>query len=80
MTKKKGTHSFETFADVLTDHFGYPSSICYHPVEENPVYRQEESLTSIIFDLNDGKFWFTKGPPCSNDYHLYVPEFSSEGF
>jgi isopenicillin-N N-acyltransferase-like protein len=76
MMGNKGNHSFETFTNVLTDHFGHPSSICYHPDSEKPADKREESLTSVIFDLDAGKFWFTKGPPCSNEYHLYVPEFS----
>jgi len=73
-----GDHSIETFKQILSNHFAYPASICHHPDTDKPEDQHEETITSVIYDLNGGKMLFTDGPPCSNDYHIYTPEFIDE--
>jgi isopenicillin-N N-acyltransferase-like protein len=72
---KTGNHSLETFKQILMNHFAYPASICHHPDSEKLEDKQEETITSVIYELDGGKLFFTDGPPCENDYYLYIPDF-----
>lgn len=66
-----GQHTPGTFRAVLRDHFGYPKSICYHPDPvQSPVLR-EETLCSVLMELDVGRFHYTDGPPCVNPYKVF---------
>jgi len=64
-----GRLSAEHFMDVLRDHFGEPYSICAHADPAVGVDFQGETLSSVIFDLEDRRILITKGPPCESSYH-----------
>lgn len=64
-----GRLSVEHFMDVLRDHFGEPYSICAHADPAIGEDFQGETLSSVIFDLEDRRILITKGPPCMSSYH-----------
>jgi isopenicillin-N N-acyltransferase-like protein len=66
--ERRGDLEFNTIKDILTDHFGYPGSICRHRDEHLHRYEQWETLTSMIIDLTEAKMLYTAGPPCSHPY------------
>jgi isopenicillin-N N-acyltransferase-like protein len=67
---KKGSLDVGSITSVMSDHFGYPHSICRHRAAEVHPYEQFESLSSIIMDLTAGKMHYSYGPPCSNKHEL----------
>jgi isopenicillin-N N-acyltransferase like protein len=67
---KSGAIEVDTLKGVLSDHFGYPHSICRHRIESLNPNEQSETNTSIIIDLTAGEMLYTEGPPCCHDYNL----------
>jgi isopenicillin-N N-acyltransferase-like protein len=55
-------------ARTLSDHLGYPNSVCNHPEER--AERRYETLASLIVDLTSGDFWVAGGNPCSTPFEL----------
>jgi len=74
-----GHISVERIMEVLRDHFGKPYSICAHA---DPAIAEDfrgETLSSVIFDLEDRRIHVTKGPPCESEYHeLEFPYLKNE--
>jgi isopenicillin-N N-acyltransferase like protein len=62
-------HSFESFKEILTNHFDYPTSICHHPILTNSRDHQEETVSSVFMVPEKRLFMYTAGPPCSNEYN-----------
>src|SRR5581483_825562 len=56
--------------EALSDHFGYPSSVCNHANPHDPWYDQNETVASSVVDLTRGDYWVAHGNPCENDYEL----------
>jgi isopenicillin-N N-acyltransferase-like protein len=56
--------------EALSDHFGYPDSVCNHPNPSDPWWDQNETVASSIVDLTTGEYWIAHGPPCENEYEL----------
>lgn len=54
--------------DALSDHLGYPNSVCNHPDER--AERRYQTLASLIVDLTTGEFWVAGGTPCSTAFEL----------
>jgi isopenicillin-N N-acyltransferase-like protein len=54
--------------EALSDHFGYPDSVCNHPNENDPWWDQNETVASSIVDLTTGEYWIAHGQPCERDY------------
>ncbi|OGP48306.1 MAG: hypothetical protein A3K30_07550 [Deltaproteobacteria bacterium RBG_13_51_10] len=67
---KGGNLDVGSIASIMSDHFGYPHSICRHRAAGVHPYEQWESLTSIIMDLTAGNMHYSCGPPCSNPHEL----------
>jgi isopenicillin-N N-acyltransferase-like protein len=66
--EKRGSIGVNTMKSILSDHFGYPRSICRHRIETLNPNEQSETTTSVIIDLTEGEMLYTDGPPCSNIY------------
>ncbi|MGZ5292397.1 MAG: C45 family autoproteolytic acyltransferase/hydrolase [Actinomycetota bacterium] len=69
----------ETFAGVLRDHEGRPSSVCAH--EEDGVAPEDDYVTvaSLIMRPDDGELLLTHGNPCGTDYErLRVDELVAQ--
>jgi isopenicillin-N N-acyltransferase like protein len=54
--------------EALSDHFGYPDSVCNHRNGKDPWWDQNETVASSIVDLTTGEYWIAHGRPCENDY------------
>ncbi len=61
-------HSFESFKEILTDHFDHPLSICHHPNPTNNKDHWEETVSSVFMVPERRLFMCTAGPPCCNGY------------
>ena len=56
--------------EALSDHFGFPDSVCNHPNENDPWWDRNETVASSIVDLTTGEYRIAHGNPCENDYEL----------
>ncbi len=61
----------ETLGRALTDHQGYPNSICRHPDPAVPPGLQAESLGSFIMQPAQGAMLVAAGTPCTHEYVRY---------
>lgn len=61
-------NTLENMKSILEDHFGFPDSICRHENQKINLYAQWTTLTSLIYDLNEGTMYYTSGEPCQNKY------------
>lgn len=53
---------------AMSDHLGYPESLCTHPDERRPEVRQWSTLLSSCVDLSAGEYYVTNGTPCDHEY------------
>lgn len=60
----------EQIQRLLSDHEGYPTSICRHP-NENPALGWQRSVVSVILEPAVGRMHLSRGNPCENSYELY---------
>jgi isopenicillin-N N-acyltransferase-like protein len=58
----------EVVRATMSDHFGWPSSVCSHPDERRPPLERYETVASSLVDLTTGEYWLASGPPCVNEY------------
>jgi isopenicillin-N N-acyltransferase-like protein len=63
-----GKVSEDDLAAVLHDHASFPLSICRHVDERDTPADLSESVYSLIFDLDAGRFGLAAGPPCGHPY------------
>jgi isopenicillin-N N-acyltransferase-like protein len=54
--------------EALSDHLGYPNSVCNHP--DDRAERRYQTHASLIVDLTTGEFWVAGGNPCSTAFEL----------
>lgn len=57
----------EDLFSVLSDHQGYPDSICRHVNVNDPEHTQMETVFSIVMNLTEGTFEYRLGHPCSTN-------------
>ncbi len=69
--KELGKVDLEAFKRVLSDHVGYPESICRHPDPALDPEDQTMSIFSIVFNLTEKVVWVCKGNPCQGSYRKY---------
>ncbi|RZQ60833.1 C45 family autoproteolytic acyltransferase/hydolase [Amycolatopsis suaedae] len=55
---------------ALSDHLGYPDSLCAHPDPAREPVRRWATLLSSCVDLTAGEYRVTPGNPCANEYQL----------
>ena len=68
LRRGSGGHTEESLMEVLRSHVGYPASVCFHPDPGEEPDRQEETLTSLVMNLEERAVWVTRGPPCGSPY------------
>lgn len=56
--------------ESMSDHLGFPESVCTHPDTRRPLVRQWATLLSSCVDLTSGEYRVSAGTPCANDYTL----------
>jgi len=69
--KELGRVDLSTFKRVLSDHVGYPESICRHPDPKLSEEEQTQTILSVAFDLTNRVAWICAGNPCENEYRRY---------
>lgn len=52
----------------LTDHFGFPDSVCNHVDPASPTLLQDKTIMSQITDLTTGEVRLTVGNPCEQSF------------
>jgi isopenicillin-N N-acyltransferase-like protein len=67
-----GTLDVEAIQSALRDHFSRPSSICRHVDDDVPERSHNETIASLVLDLNERKMLATQGPPCQSAYQEFV--------
>lgn len=58
----------ELIVAALSDHLGFPNSVCNHPDER--AERRYQTLASLVVDLTTGEFWVAGGNPCDTAFEL----------
>ena len=65
---KRGGVDLETIEAALSDHSGFPDSVCAHPGPGRP---NAQTIASHVSDLTTRTLRISSGPPCANPYHEY---------
>lgn len=65
-----GTVSIEDAKALLSDHDGFPTSICRHPNNDSKTGWQR-SVISIILEPDENRMHVSNGNPCENAYEIY---------
>lgn len=55
---------------ILSNHDGYPSSICRHVSSEQENIARSETVFSIVMNLSDRKLSWIEGKPCEHDFKM----------
>ncbi|MGI5151537.1 C45 family autoproteolytic acyltransferase/hydrolase [Plantactinospora sp. CA-294935] len=55
---------------AMSDHLGYPDSLCAHADERLPEVMRWSTLLSSCVDLTTGEYYFAPGTPCEHPYEL----------
>ena len=69
--KELGKVEVSTFRRILSDHVGYPQSICRHADPALPEEEQTQTIFSEVFDLTNKVAWILQGNPCKGEYRKY---------
>lgn len=56
--------------DAMSDHLGFPDSLCAHADERQPSVGRWSTLVSSCVDLTTGEYHLAHGTPCENAYEL----------
>jgi len=64
---KIGSITVDDIKAALRDHFGYPRAICRHP-HDYPGQEPTMTISSQIFDPQNGIIHIAPGQPCQSDY------------
>jgi isopenicillin-N N-acyltransferase-like protein len=62
--------TLEQIQRLLSDHEGYPTSICRHP-NDDPALGWQRSVVSVILEPAVGRMRLSRGNPCENPYEIY---------
>lgn len=60
--------SLRGIRSAMSDHLGYPESLCTHPDTRRPAVRRWSTLLSSCVDLTSGDYFVTNGTPCDHPY------------
>lgn len=66
-----GKVDLTTFKRVLSDHVGYPESICRHPDPALAEEDQTRTILQVAFNLTERVAWVIYGNPCEGQYKKY---------
>lgn len=69
--KELGQVDLSTFMRVLSDHVGYPESICRHPDPDLEEEEQTQTIFTVAFDLTNKVAWISAGNPCKGGFKRY---------
>lgn len=66
-----GRVSIDDARAILSDHDGFPTSICRHP-NDDPATGWQRSVISIILEPGERRMHVSGGNPCENEYETYL--------
>ena len=66
-----GKITLEDIKRMLSDHAGYPYSICDHEDPKYPVAVRDDTDFAIIMDLTENCMHLAYGNPCENEFDKY---------
>ena len=66
-----GKITLEDIKRMLSDHAGYPYSICDHEDPKYPVAVRDDTDFVIIMDLTENCMHLAYGNPCENEFDKY---------
>jgi isopenicillin-N N-acyltransferase-like protein len=69
--RSDGAIGEEEMRDALSDHLGFPNSICLHGDETAPPGRRSVTLAAIILDPKDRSISLSAGQPCGAPFTVY---------
>ena len=72
----QGVFGLDALKTILTDHAGYPGSICRHTTEEEHPVERIATNASIIIDLTARQLHLAVSPPCEGTYEAIDPGFA----
>lgn len=65
---------------ILADHAGFPSSVCFHPDIQLEPLEQWGTVVSVVMDLDSSEMWVAAGNPCNSSYcHFDYSDFFQNG-
>ncbi len=64
----RGDDPFDVAAAVLSDHANAPTSICAHPIADDPAHGP--TTGSVIIELEERRMHVCAGRPCENPYRV----------
>jgi isopenicillin-N N-acyltransferase-like protein len=67
---ESGPVTLDEIKRLLSDHEGYPTSICRHP-NDDPAIGWQRSVVSVILEPAAGRMHLSRGNPCENPYEVY---------
>jgi isopenicillin-N N-acyltransferase-like protein len=67
LEKRRGRLDVAALREVLSDHFGYPESVCAHPAPSLRPVEQYATQFSIVMDLDAVAMWLVQGNPCQSE-------------
>jgi isopenicillin-N N-acyltransferase like protein len=67
---RKMSISVEHIKEALSDHVGYPDSICRHVNPANDLVNREATLFSVIMNLDKKEMHLAQGQPCCSIYNV----------
>ena len=69
--RELGKVEMSTFRKILSDHVGYPHSICRHCDLKMPEDDRSQTDYSVVFDITNKAAWICIGNPCQGEYKKY---------
>lgn len=69
--RELGKVDISTFKRILSDHVGYPESICRHADPQLTEEERTQTIFSVAFDLTNRVAWINAGNPCQGSYRKY---------
>ncbi|MDA1280298.1 MAG: C45 family autoproteolytic acyltransferase/hydrolase [Chloroflexi bacterium] len=69
--KGGGKISVDDVKAILSDHDGFPTSICRHP-NDDPATGWQRSVVSLVLEPREGRMQVSNGNPCANEYATYL--------
>lgn len=70
LEEEPGKATVETLKRILSDHDGFPTSICRHP-NPDPATGWQRSVVSMIVEPELGRMRLSRGNPCENAFEVY---------
>jgi isopenicillin-N N-acyltransferase like protein len=62
------TWDVKAIGELLSDHAGWPASVCGHPDPRVQPVEQDATVLSVVMDLAERQMWLASGNPCTHPF------------